>query len=84
MYIYSRYVIQYGSVLILYLTGSISITAVILIGITVYYDLGGGGYDRSHLGRLNISGLNLSGLNISLVYIRRCTRHNRTVGCRRT
>ena len=37
---YGRYVIQYGSVLILHLAGAIGITAVILVRITVNNDLG--------------------------------------------
>ena len=47
MYIYGRYVIKDRAVLILYLTGSVGITAVILIGITVNYDLGSGCNNRS-------------------------------------
>jgi hypothetical protein len=47
MYIYGRYIVQISSVLILDLTGSVGITAVILIGITVYYDLGSAGYCSS-------------------------------------
>lgn len=39
MYIYGGNIVQICSVLILDLTGSVGITAVILIGITVYYDL---------------------------------------------
>ena len=43
MYIYGGYIVQVGTVLILDLTDSVGITAVILIGITVYYDLGSSG-----------------------------------------
>jgi hypothetical protein len=39
MYIYGGDIVQDRSVLILYLTGSVSITAVILVGITVHYYL---------------------------------------------
>ena len=49
MYIYGRYIVHDTAVLILYLTGSVGITAVILIGITVYYDLGSIHYCRSSL-----------------------------------
>ena len=64
MYIYGRYIVQYGTVLILYLTGSISITAVILIGIAVHYDLRSSCYDRSYLNGLNLNGFNLNGLDV--------------------
>lgn len=47
MYVYGRHIVQITSVLILDLTGSVSITAVILIGITVNYDLGSAGYSCS-------------------------------------
>ena len=40
MYIDSRNIVQNGAILILYLTRSVCITAVILIRITVYYNLG--------------------------------------------
>ena len=53
MYVYGRNIVQDAAVLILYSTGSVSITAVILIGITVNYDLRGSRYHRSN-------GLNLS------------------------
>ena len=48
MYIYGGDIVQDRSVLILYLTGSVSITAVILIGITVNYDLGSSRYHRGN------------------------------------
>ena len=60
MYIYGGNIVQICSVLILDLTGSVGITAVILIGITVNYDLGCGSYYRSSLNRI---GLNRAGRN---------------------
>ena len=39
MYIYGGNIVQESTVLILNLTGSVGITAVILIGITIHYDL---------------------------------------------
>ena len=65
MYIYGGHVVQISTVLILYLTGSVGITAVILIRITVYYDLRGSRYHRSN-------GLSLSGR----LCVRRCTGHS--------
>lgn len=50
MYIYGGNVVQDGAVLVLYLTGSVCITAVILVGITVNDDLGGSGNYRRSLG----------------------------------
>ena len=55
MYIYGGNIVQIGSVLILDLTGSVGITAVILIGITVNYDLGCGSYYRSSLNRIGLN-----------------------------
>lgn len=48
MYIYGGYIVQEGAVLVLDLTGSVGITAVILIGITVNYDLRGSRHNRSN------------------------------------
>ena len=50
-----RHIVQYRTILILYLAGSVSITAVILIGITVNYDLGCGSYYRSSLNRIGLN-----------------------------
>jgi hypothetical protein len=60
-----RHIVQYRTILILYLAGSVSITAVILIGITVYYDL------RSSLDYR--SSLLICNFRFS---IRRCTGHH--------
>jgi hypothetical protein len=60
-----RHIVQYRTILILYLAGSVSITAIILIGITVYYDL------RSSLDYR--SSLLICNFRFS---IRRCTGHH--------
>lgn len=70
MYINGRYVIKDGAVLILDLTGSVGITAVILVGITVNYYLGSGCNNRScHCG-------NRCRLNACRFHIRGSTRHD--------
>ncbi len=74
MDIYGRNVVQYGTVLILDLACSVSISAVILIGITVHYDLGGSRYNGSY--SLNRYCLSLNSL--SLYSLRRCTGNNCT------
>jgi len=48
MYVYGGHIVQISAVLILYLTGSVSITAVILVGITVNYYLRGSLYNWSY------------------------------------
>ena len=69
MYIYGRYIVHDTAVLILYLTGSVGITAVILIGITVNYDLGCGSYYRSSLNRIGLPYTASYSLAIALRYV---------------